>query len=143
MLVRDTADQAARDAASALEDLEDLLSFLSTPDSGLTDAAVAQKLNDWGPFGAGGGGGDGGAAGEDGGGGGGAGGLEPGAARRLARQACTRGAAALLRRLGKLLHLLEQTMAIVLLHFLQVSRWFLVRCSVLHWAQRCFPETQQ
>ncbi|KAI8466819.1 MAG: hypothetical protein J3K34DRAFT_524227 [Monoraphidium minutum] len=113
MLIRDTADQAARDAGAALEDLEDILSFLSTPDGGLSESAVSQKLNDWGPFGGGGG--------EDGGGGGGgaAGGLEPAAARRLARQACARGGGALLRRLAALLHLLEQCLAIVLLHFLQ------------------------
>ncbi|KAF6258705.1 hypothetical protein COO60DRAFT_1638930 [Scenedesmus sp. NREL 46B-D3] len=49
----------------------------------------------------------------------GSGGLDPAAARRLARQCAARGAAALLGLLTKQLHLLEQCLAIVLLHFVQ------------------------
>jgi hypothetical protein len=49
------------------------------------------------------------------------GGLDPAAARRLARQCAARGAAGLLGLLTKQLHLLEQCLAIVLLHFVQVG----------------------
>jgi hypothetical protein len=49
------------------------------------------------------------------------GGLDPAAARRLSRQCAARGAAALLGLLTKQLNLLEQCLAIVLLHFVQVG----------------------
>lgn len=49
------------------------------------------------------------------------GGLDAAAARRLARQCAARGAAALLGLLTKQLNLLEQCLAIVLLHFVQVG----------------------
>lgn len=105
MLVRDTADQAVRDIHAALEDLEDLLNFLSMPDSALMDPMVAQQLTDWGPWGPAG-------PPET---------LDPSAARRLARQYAAKGASSLLQRLHKLLYLLENCLAIVLLHYIQVS----------------------
>jgi hypothetical protein len=49
------------------------------------------------------------------------GGLDPAAARRLARQCAAKGAAGLLGLLTQQLNLLEQCLAIVLLHFVQVG----------------------
>lgn len=156
LLIRDTADQSVQDTLALTEDLEDLLNFLQTPDSLTSNAAVAQKLTDWGPglaalnptlnpgaqpqeaAAAGSGNslelvlaGDAAMNGRPrhaavaaAGGASGFGGLDPAAARRLARQCAARGATGVLQQLGKQLHLLEQCLAIVLLHFVQV------RCNV-------------
>lgn len=154
LLIRDTADQALQDTSTLAEELEDLLSFLQSPDSLTSNAAVAQKLADWGPGlaalnptlnsnpqqqreASGGadnslalvpaGVADGQGATPDravvaaAGGASGFGGLDPSAARRLARQCAARGATDVLQQLGKQLHLLEQCLAIVLVHFVQVS----------------------
>lgn len=154
LLIRDTADQAVQDTSTLTEDLEDLLNFLQTSDALTSNAAVAQKLTDWGPglaalnptlnpgaqpqdaAAAGGSssnamalvlagdaamhGRPGNAAVAAAGGASGFGGLDPAAARRLARQCAARGATGVLQQLGKQLHLLEQCLAIVLLHFVQV-----------------------
>ncbi|KAF8066245.1 NUP205 [Scenedesmus sp. PABB004] len=142
LLVRDTADQALADTGALAEELEGLLAFLRAPDALTSNADVAAKLAAWGPglAGLGGGAADGAAdadgdgtssralvlAGEPGADGGAlaaaAGafaGLDPAAARRLARQCAARGAAALLSQLRQQLHLVEQCLAIVLLHFVQ------------------------
>jgi hypothetical protein len=155
LLIRDTADQALQDTSTLAEDLEDLLGFLQTPDSLIPNAAVQQKLNDWGPGllslsisrGAGAGepgpaaaaatrqptdhnnslalvlaaDGRGGAPHAAGGAAGGLDGLDPAAARRLSRQCAAKAASGLLGQLSQQLQLLEQCLAIVLLHFVQVG----------------------
>lgn len=154
LLIRDTADQAIEDTKDVAGELEDLLSFLQTPDALLDNAEVARKLADWGPGlsglnpttsttsdAAGAKGAENGApsmalvvAGEGSAGAGvlamrsaaaagasGFGSLDPAPARRLARQCAARAAAGLLGQLSKQLHLVEQCLAIVLLHFVQVS----------------------
>lgn len=152
LLIRDTTDQAIQDTTAMIEDLEDLLTFLQNPDSLTPNAAVAQKLTDWGPglaalnptLNPGAHPPDGPAASHNSNSlalvlagdaamngtpsraaaaaaGSGFGGLDPAAARRLARQCAARGATTVLQQLGKQLHLLEQCLAIVLLHFIQVG----------------------
>lgn len=123
MLVRDMAEQAALDAAAALDELGELLELLKAPDRQLDDVTAAAKLAEYGPVG-------GAAAAEaaafmaDSVGGAGAGamvGFAGGlpARRRLARHYVALAASALDGLLGKALFVLENALAIIVLHFLR------------------------
>lgn len=49
LLIRDMAEQSCLDAASALDEVEELLTILRSPDSALDDRTCVQKLLDYGP----------------------------------------------------------------------------------------------
>lgn len=102
LLVRDMAEQAASDAVATLDELASLLQLLRTPHAYVDEAVITARLRDYAPAAL--------AA---------AASAPPAALRAVAAHHLSAAASALDRRLAKLLYLLENSLAIVALHFLR------------------------
>eukprot|EP00798_Chlamydomonas_sp_ICE-L_P006432 gene6432-3061_t len=116
MLIRDMAEQSCVDASSSLEELASLLDLLKTPDLTMDEATCVSKIQEYGPSAScstlmplGSGGEESGAAHPD----------SLFSRRRLTRHYVAMAASKLDHLLGSQLSIVENSLAIVLLHFLR------------------------